>query len=118
MPMLGVTSGQIDAGGGFDATRHVPAEQRASWLPHAPKSHVVPSGNRHTLPWSGRALGQSAGAAASASTPLSVGAGVAAASSPHAPVMAAAADTITSAIATGARARRRSHTAGDYREVR
>ena len=103
---LGAISGQ----GGFvgDATLHTPLEHWASRVAHRPKSHVVPSGSRHWLPFAGWMV--ESGHAASTATPSAppsrcvsdVGVSV-----PHATAIAEMAEpsTETAAIRMNTRAR-------------
>ena len=104
---LGGTSGQGGAGGAFEPTFQAPLEQRASRVPHWPKSHVVPSGRRHALPLGGSFVGQSAIATWPPSSPSSGGRGTFTASSPHAPATAAEVEQRTSTAASWASAGRR-----------
>lgn len=54
----GGASGHGGFGGTFVPKRHVPALQRAMRDPQRPKSHVVPSGIEHSVPFAGSVLGQ------------------------------------------------------------
>jgi hypothetical protein len=96
---LGGSAGQGGLGGAFEPIRHVDRVQRAMRVPHCPKSHVVPSGSRQTLPFVGSWAGHSAPVTEPVSAPLSGPGVVVALPSPQAPVRAAAAEPMTSAAA-------------------
>lgn len=96
---LGGSAGQGGVGRAFEPSLHVDRVQRARRVPHCPKSHVVPSGSRQTLPFAGSSAGHSAPVTEPASAPLSGPGVVVALPPPQAPVRAAAAEPRTSAAA-------------------
>jgi len=102
---VGGSAGHGGLGGALPATLQAPWEHRARRVPHWPKSHVVPSGRRHCEPFSGSAVGQSAGWTEPLSSPPSgVVVGVVLASV-QAPASAAEADPTTSNTASCASTR-------------
>jgi hypothetical protein len=112
MSGFGATSGHGGRGAAFDERFQTPREHCARRVPQRPKSQVVPSGSRHSLPLTGRTEGQVATSVAPSSVPPSGCTTLVSALEPQAPAMAAAADpsTRTAAIRVRAPARERTVT--------
>lgn len=102
MSALGGAVGHGGLGGAFAASRHAPCVQRARRVPHAPKSHVVPSGSVQIAPFWGVAAGQSLGETEPPSPPPSAPGAVVARSSAHAAASATKTEPSTSARAAKA----------------
>lgn len=100
MSGLGGSAGHGGLGIAFPEARQAPRVHSTSLVPHFPKSHVVPSGKRHTLPFGGSFVGHSAGSRAPLSSPPSGPARTVALSSVQAPASAADADPKSSAAAS------------------
>lgn len=97
---VGGSIGHAGLGAVFAPNFQAPCEHCAIRVPHRPKSHVVPSGSRHSLPAGGSAFGHSGAFGPPESSPPSGSSAVLKLSLEHALASAAPADAIASATAS------------------